>query len=236
MKYHVARESESLGEFTDLDISAGLRRGQFLPSDLCWAPSMKDWEPLSSHVTPSEPETLAAMPPPLASTGHLSEAAQKDPLATRPQRLLAWFIDNLCLLPVALLLAHGLGDKAVKAETPSAVVELLMQEIQTRPEAFQSAAWALIAVILINGIMLSMRGQTIGKWITGIRIVMFQTGARAGFVRAVLLRSFVMSVFSNIAYVGAGIQLFDILCIFRADRRCLHDLIADTVVVRIGRP
>ena len=27
MKYHVARESEQLGEFTDLDISAGMRRG-----------------------------------------------------------------------------------------------------------------------------------------------------------------------------------------------------------------
>ncbi|MFM7607095.1 MAG: RDD family protein [Prosthecobacter sp.] len=235
MKYHVARESESLGEFTDLDISAGLRHGQFLPSDLCWTPSMEDWEPLSVRFTSSEREPLAAMPPPLTSTAHLPEAVQNEPLATRPQRLLAWFIDNLCLLPVALLLAHGLGDKAVKVETPSAAMELLMQEIQARPEAFQSAAWALIAVMLINGIMLSLLGQTIGKWITGIRIVMFQTGARAGFVRAVLLRSFVMSVFGNIAYVGAGIQLFDILCIFRADRRCLHDLIADTVVVRMGR-
>jgi uncharacterized RDD family membrane protein YckC len=44
-----------------------------------------------------------------------------------------------------------------------------------------------------------------------------------------------MGVLGSIAYVGAGIQLFDILCIFRADHRCLHDLIADTVVVRGGR-
>jgi len=87
----------------------------------------------------------------------------------------------------------------------------------------------------VNVIMLTLRGQSIGKWLTGIRIVMFQSGAPAGFVRAVLLRSFVISVLGSISYVGPGIQLFDILCIFRQDRRCLHDLIADTMVVRTAR-
>jgi len=84
-------------------------------------------------------------------------------------------------------------------------------------------------------VMLSMRGQSIGKWLTGIQIVMFQSGAPAGFVRAVLLRSFVMSVLGSVAYVGVGIQLFDILCIFRQDRRCLHDLIADTMAIKVRR-
>lgn len=235
MKYHVARDSEQLGEFSDLDISAGLRRGQFKPADLCWAPGMTDWEPLSVRFTPSEPEPVVGTPPPLPSLERLPDLAGELNLATRPQRFLAWFIDNLCLLPVALLLASGLGDKAAKAETPTALAEILMEEMKTRPEAFQSAAWLLIGVAVVNIIMLSVRGQTIGKWITGIRVVMFQTGARAGFVRAVLLRSFVMGVLGSIAYVGAGIQLFDILCIFRADHRCLHDLIADTMVVRNGR-
>jgi uncharacterized RDD family membrane protein YckC len=41
-----------------------------------------------------------------------------------------------------------------------------------------------------------------------------------------------MSILGSITYVGPGIQLFDITCIFRADHRCLHDLIADTMVVR----
>ena len=235
MKYHVARESEQLGEFTDLDISAGMRRGQFQPGDLCWAPGMTDWEPLSVRFTPSEPEPSASTPPPLPSPERLPDLAGELNLATRPQRFLAWFIDNLCLIPVVLLLAQGLGDKAAKAETPNAMAEILIEEMKARPEAFQAAAWLLIGVAFVNMVMLSLRGQTIGKWITGIRVVMFQTGARAGFVRAVLLRSFVIGVLGSIAYVGAGIQLFDILCIFRADHRCLHDLIADTMVVRTGR-
>lgn len=235
MKYHVARESEQLGEFTDLDISAGMRRGQFQPGDLCWAPGMTDWEPLSVRFTPSEPELVASTPPPLPSLERLPDLAGEMNLATRPQRFLAWFIDNLCLIPVVLLLAQGLGDKAAKAETPNAMAEILIEEMKARPEAFQAAAWLLIGVALVNMVMLSVRGQTIGKWITGIRVVMFQTGARAGFVRAVLLRSFVIGVLGSIGYVGDGIRLFDTLCIFRADHRCLHDLIADTMVVRTGR-
>ena len=45
MKYHIARSDEKLGEFNDLDIAAGMRRGEFLPTDLCWAKGMTDWEP-----------------------------------------------------------------------------------------------------------------------------------------------------------------------------------------------
>ena len=126
MKYHVARESEQLGEFTDLDISAGMRRGQFQPGDLCWAPGMTDWEPLSVRFTPSEPEPAASTPPPLPSLERLPDLAGEMNLATRPQRFLAWFIDNLCLIPVVLLLAQGLGDKAAKAETPNAMAEILI--------------------------------------------------------------------------------------------------------------
>lgn len=37
----------------------------------------------------------------------------------------------------------------------------------------------------------------------------------------------------NIPFLGAGICLVDQLMIFRKDRRCLHDLIGDTKVIRV---
>jgi uncharacterized RDD family membrane protein YckC len=141
----------------------------------------------------------------------------------------AWLVDSLTLLPVVYLGAQGIEGHPVQT------MDDLMKLMQEQPELFQSAAWAFIGITLVNVVMLSLRGQSIGKWLTGIQIVMFQSGVPAGFVRAVLLRSVVMSVLGSIAYVGVGIQLFDILCIFRADHRCLHDLIADTMVVRVTR-
>lgn len=228
MKYHVARESEQLGEFNDLDISAGLRSGQFQPGDVCWNASMSDWESLAQRFAPAEPE--AGTPPPLpvveAAPARLAEDLN---LASRIQRFTAWLIDSLSLVPVIMLGVQALGDK--KIET----MEQLMNEVQAHPEPFQPAAWTFLLITLVNVVMLTLRGQSIGKWITGIRIVMFQSGARAGFVRAVLLRSFVMSVLGSISYIGTGLQFFDIACIFRADHRCLHDLIADTMVVRVRR-
>ncbi|MFM2168190.1 MAG: hypothetical protein RIS79_2561 [Verrucomicrobiota bacterium] len=226
MKYHVARKSEQLGEFSDLDISAGLRNGQLQPGDLCWAPGMPDWEALSERFAPStEPPPPASEPPPLPPLAPDPEWS----LASRAQRLGAWLLDSLSLLPVVYLGAKGIE------EHPIQTMEELMKVMQEHPELFQTAAWTFIGITLVNVVMLSMRGQSIGKWLTGIQIVMFQSGAPAGFVRAVLLRSFVMSVLGSVAYVGVGIQLFDILCIFRQDRRCLHDLIADTMVIKVRR-
>jgi uncharacterized RDD family membrane protein YckC len=226
MKYHVARESEPLGEFSDLDISAGLRNGQFQPRDLCWAAGMKDWERLSERFPPpEEPAPPAGNPPPLPAVA-LGTGWN---LASRAQRFAAWLLDSLTLLPVVYLGAEAIENHRVQT------MDELMKLIQEQPGLFQTAAWSFIGITLVNVIMLTLRGQSIGKWLTGIRIVMFQSGAPAGFVRAVLLRSFVISVLGSISYVGPGIQLFDILCIFRQDRRCLHDLIADTMVVRTAR-
>lgn len=227
MKYHIARESEPLGEFNDLDISAGLRSGQFQPGDLCWSSSMTDWEPLSQRFAPAEVETPEGEPPPLPiNNAPIHNLASEWSLASRVQRFVAWLLDSLTLLPVVYLAAQSLEGH--KVET----MENLMHLMQEQPELFQSAAWTFIGITLVNVVMLTLRGQSIGKWLMGIRIVMYQSGAHAGFVRAVLLRSLVMSVLGSITYVGPGIQLFDIACIFRADHRCLHDLIADTMVVK----
>jgi uncharacterized RDD family membrane protein YckC len=63
--------------------------------------------------------------------------------------------------------------------------------------------------------------------------VNYVDGAKPGFLRAVLLRLWINGILGSLPYVGSCYGLLDILFIFGADRRCIHDLIAGTKVVRL---
>ena len=87
---------------------------------------------------------------------------------------------------------------------------------------------SIIGIFLYQLMLLSRDGQTLGKKAVGIRIVKKDTGENGGFVSNVLLRIIVNGLLGIIPLYG----LVDILFIFREDRRCIHDMIAGTVVVR----
>jgi uncharacterized RDD family membrane protein YckC len=57
-------------------------------------------------------------------------------------------------------------------------------------------------------------------------------GSRASFGRIVLLRNFVSSLPGLLPYLGWIYLFADPLLIYQDSRRCIHDLIADTIVVR----
>jgi uncharacterized RDD family membrane protein YckC len=80
--------------------------------------------------------------------------------------------------------------------------------------------------------MLTVRGQTVGKRLLGIRIVRVEDDANPGFAHTVLLRSVIPVILRAIPVFGLGFWLVDVACIFRTDKRCLHDLIAGTKVVQ----
>ncbi len=84
-------------------------------------------------------------------------------------------------------------------------------------------------VVVIQLVQLGIRGQTIGKMTLKIKIVRQVDGSEGGFVHNVWWRT----VFNSILALFPFYALVDILYIFRTDRRCLHDLIADTKVIRI---
>ena len=79
--------------------------------------------------------------------------------------------------------------------------------------------------------LLAQRGQTIGKIVRGLRIVRFEDGSNPGFVKAVLLRTFLWAVITAVPLVGPLVGLVGILFIFRDDQRCVHDHLAGTRVV-----
>jgi uncharacterized RDD family membrane protein YckC len=85
--------------------------------------------------------------------------------------------------------------------------------------------------VLINGKLLTSNGQTVGKKLMGIKIATLSGGVLP--LKDVLLRRYLPPIAVGIIpIVGAIACLADVLCIFREDRRCIHDLIAGTRVVK----
>ena len=98
-----------------------------------------------------------------------------------------------------------------------------------------------LALLVVQVWMLTTRGQSIGKRITGIRIVRVEDGSKPGIVHAWVLREFLVTMIGIVAgmipFIGPFIlrpafHITDWCLIFRDDQRCLHDLIASTRVVR----
>jgi uncharacterized RDD family membrane protein YckC len=172
-----------------------------------------------------------------------SAAALSDEPADRGVRLAArgidWVISMLACLP-GLVVMGPTFFRAVVAAAQGGRMEM---------EDFNTGAIILgglllfilgLGVAIVQIVMLSMRGQTIGKRIVGIKIVRFLDGSDAGFVNAWLLRSFVVgliTMFLNfLLWMGYIFTIVDMCFIFRQDQRCLHDLIAGTRVVKVKKP
>ena len=83
----------------------------------------------------------------------------------------------------------------------------------------------------INGYLLATQGQTVGKKLLGIRVVR-SDGSRASLARLIGLRYVLSWVIVIVPVVGVIYALLDSLMIFRESRKCLHDNLADTIVVK----
>lgn len=146
------------------------------------------------------------------------------PLATAGSRLAAVMIDGLIFLPGVIV-----GGLIPFLMRPATV------ELHPAPSVGMILGYTLMGLYMLGFgiyqiIMLSTRGQTIGKKAMKIRVVKLD-GSQPGFVHAVLLRVIVNALPSAIPIVGGIYGLVDILFVFRADRRCIHDMIAGTRVV-----
>jgi uncharacterized RDD family membrane protein YckC len=83
-----------------------------------------------------------------------------------------------------------------------------------------------LSLLALQIYLLHTHGQTLGKKLVKIKIVR-SDGSRASFGRILGLRIVVNFLLSIVPFYG----LVDILFIFGEQRRCVHDLIADTIVV-----
>ncbi|MFN7560863.1 MAG: RDD family protein [Prosthecobacter sp.] len=230
MTYHIARGGQQIGTFTEEEIRAGLAAGRFQAGDLCWAEGMADWRPVGSQIGATSP----GLPPPVSQV-NLYAAPQSQVLSTLPgltpasrgARLGACLLDCLTgLVGIGIPLSAAIFfmvqmDKSGSEDVPAGAIV-----------CFVLTGLAFLGLTIWNIVLLTTRGQTLGKKWLGIRIVTFPDGQNPGFVKAFLLRSFVNGIIGQVVpFYG----LIDPCFIFREDNRCVHDLLADTTVIE-GHP
>lgn len=95
-----------------------------------------------------------------------------------------------------------------------------------------AALGSLVVFLVIQAWPLIRRGQTVGKIVMGLRIVR-RDGSTASPLHVLVLRYLLPYLLAPFTVLVMIYSLVDALFIFRADRRCVHDLIADTIVVKI---
>ncbi len=235
MDYHIARNGQQLGVFSEAEMQPGISTGRFLPDDLFWAEGMPDWQPLNSRfavavappVFSSAAAAAGSFNPYAAPLTNVVSSAMLPQLnlASRGVRLGARLLDGFIVLAVMALptipgfVAIAQADSAGKLENDFPVYAMYW---------FGAAFLASCGLLVWNAMWLAQHGQTIGKRMLGIRVVRFPSGLPAGAAKAFWLRAVVNFVISNIVPLYG---IVDACFIFSENKRCVHDLIAETTVV-----
>ena len=104
-------------------------------------------------------------------------------------------------------------------------------------EAWRITCWVLallaaVGLIASNWIMLHRNGQTLGKRLFNIKVVQTD-GSRVALWRFIFLRYGPLTLLSAIPGVGGLVSIVDSLMIFGEQQRCLHDHMANTIVITV---
>lgn len=139
-----------------------------------------------------------------------------------------------------------LGAALIDAAMMMAIVMPMMflggywTQVMAAAEAGQKVAastqvmWGLVGFavfLLVQGYPLAKGAQTWGKRMLGLRIVGLD-GSQPTLAQLVLKRYLPMQGLALIPLAGNLLATINVLLIFRRDRRCGHDLVAGTQVVR----
>jgi uncharacterized RDD family membrane protein YckC len=161
--------------------------------------------------------------PPRAAVLDIVDPQGPTVAAERGTRLGAAFLDGIIFsgmvyLPVAVAaVVAGVGGQATRQDNAGAIFAVF------GVVAFAGfIVWCWLTVKYVKN-----NGQSIAKKLLGIKVVRAD-GSPAALGRIFWLRNFVNGLVSIIPLYG----LIDVLFIFGESRRCLHDKIADTIVIR----
>lgn len=148
----------------------------------------------------------------LASTGEIE-------LAGRGIRLGSAILDTIFIMIIALPLWFVFHPDIFTGKEPSFFTSLMVTLLTV-------AIW-----IALNFSLLARNGQTFAKKMLDIKIVR-KDASPATVGRIAGYRMILPTVLTQIPIAGIIFGLVDALFIFQESRRTLHDLIADTIVIR----
>jgi uncharacterized RDD family membrane protein YckC len=136
------------------------------------------------------------------------------PLASRGKRWLGYLFDHL-VAAMAAIPGVALAMTSGKEESGLAL-----------------GLAGFLVISAIQAYLIATTGQSVAKRILNVKVVR-QDGSPPGFVYGVLLRSWLVFVIQIVPGLGNIFGFIDGVMVFRADQRCLHDLIAGTSVVQV---
>ncbi|MEN9868197.1 MAG: hypothetical protein RL748_3787 [Pseudomonadota bacterium] len=143
-------------------------------------------------------------------------------IAGRGTRLGAALIDGVIIMAIifipAIIILGGWAAYMEKTQSGGLLLNLIM------------GLAGFVTYVVVNGVFLAANGQTIGKKLLGIKIVRTD-GSPADFQRIIFRRLAPIQVAGMIPFIGWIVSLVDGLLIFRESNQCLHDTIADTIVI-----
>ena len=154
-----------------------------------------------------------------APGANVAEAVEEQ-LAGRGERLVAAIIDTIILLAILLpmMFATGYFEQAARGEV--GIGKMISYGLA-----------GFLVFLIVQGWPLAQSAQTWGKKVLGIRIALLD-GTQPTFGTLILKRYLPVQVASAIPVLGTVLGLINVLLIFRGDRRCGHDLIAGTQVLK----
>jgi uncharacterized RDD family membrane protein YckC len=150
---------------------------------------------------------------------------ENNDLASRGARLGAVIFDVLIIFPILFGIAKATGFWDTIFPRLANGIPLSIEENIVAFLVGQTL------FLVLNGAFLIKNGQTIGKKIMNVKIVSMQR-KQVGIVKLYTLRYLVFSFAYQIPAVGPLINLINVLFIFGKERRCIHDRIAGTFVIK----
>ena len=143
------------------------------------------------------------------------------PLASRWARLGASIIDSIIMMVIVIPVMYFTGgfEGIMEGRQPGFVYSLGM------------AVLGIIGFFAINYRYLIANGQTVGKKVLEIKIVDLN-GNLPVFQPQLVIRYAVYMLPGQIPVVGQIFSIINILFIFGKEKRCIHDLVAKTKVVK----
>ena len=87
-RIHIARNRQSLGQFSPEEVAEGLQTGEFLPGDLAWREPMESWKPLGEFT--DLPQVDPVLVPPALEELEAAPVVRAEPAWERRTEL-GWF-------------------------------------------------------------------------------------------------------------------------------------------------
>ena len=154
-----------------------------------------------------------------------SRAEGEIQLATRWERLGGAIVDTILTLLITMPLLFFFTDYISKV--------MAQEEIPTS-ETIYINLFSTLLFFALNGYFLTCYGQTIGKRVVGTKIVSVVDHKILPFWKVVTLRYLPLTAIEiiPIPILPGILSIVNVLFIFREDKRCVHDHIAGTIVIK----